>query len=43
MHKDSQCGSLFFVHLAMFIGSFNGDFMLKKVNFSLALNFLRFS
>lgn len=43
MHKDSQCESLFFVYLAMLIGSFNGDFMLKKVNFSLALNFLRFS
>lgn len=43
MHKDSQCESLFFVHLAMFIGSFEGVFMLKFIKFSLVLKFLRFS
>lgn len=43
MHKDSQCGSLFCVYLAMFIGSSKDAFMLKMVNFSLVLNFLHFS
>lgn len=43
MHKDSQCGSLFFVRLAMFIGSFESVFMLKFIKFSLVLKFLRFS
>lgn len=43
MHKDSQCESLFFVYLAMLIGSFEGVFMLKFIKFSLVLKFLRFS